>query len=1032
MPMRFCRVVAGILLLISCAAPCAWSAEDAQEDYRLAVGFYNKEQWKLAAESFQAFLKKNGQHPKVENARYYLGLSLVKLDDFRGGRDVLRAYVKDYVKSFLPAAHYWIGHCSYHLEDFAAAEKELTTFVTQVRDDPLREWALPYLADAELRLNRPDAALVHFRAAIQSFPQGALLEETQFGMARAHELLKQPDEALRIYQRLAADKTGSRAAEAQLNLGALHFDAGRYAEAAAAYGALEQQFPQSPQAPLAQLNRGFALYRLGQYPQAIAQFDRAAQSDKLAAEAALWKGLSLRSLPDLTKAVEVLSAATKKFADLPIAEKLQYHWADCEQRRGNYDQAGELFLQGVGRWPKGSMADESLHGACQALVNGGRTEQATALLSRFEREFPGNKLRFRQEILKGRVLTANNDLPGAARVLQGVIDGSEVESTRLQARYYLAEVMQKRQDHVAALEVSAPLAAQWDQGAGAPEFAGVFVLRGASSLALARAAAKNPQEGESSKIRLARCREVVEGVERYLKFAERGPLGGQARSLKAVAQALAGQKSESQQTLATMKKWDAERPETDQALLEVATIAFAAEDWDWARGLYGELAARPAATPQHPRALADLGWTEYKRKAFPEAAAAFGRLLTEHPDSELVAEAAFMRGRAWQDAGDLNRSQTAFTEAFARPGTSEHVFLAGLQSAGLLARLQKLPEADAVYEGLLKRFPGRADADKVIDQWATVHYAAEDFAKADELFRRLARDYPDSPLADNARLSLAESDLIAGRLDEARKGFRALATDAKADETVQQRALFQTMQIEVEAKRWDDLRRVCEESLQRFPSGTYRLEAQHKWAEAEFYSGAYPSARDRLTALVGMRSEPQVAQAPWLPQAWVMLAEAQFRLKDYKGVAATRGEVEKSSPDSPALYQIDEVLGRCFKAQALWTEARAAFERAVQSPQGKQTETAAKSQFHIAETYLFEKNYDEALKAYLKVEILYKYPEWQAPALFQAGVCQEALGQWKAAAKTYDELLRDYSDNKDVAPKARERLDQVRKKLAAG
>src|SRR5262249_29580280 len=153
------------------------------------------------------------------------------------------------------------------------------------------------------------------------------------------------------------------------------------------------------------------------------------------------------------------------------------------------DKARELFLEVVQRWPKGSLADESLHAACQAAVNANNLPDAEALLARFDREYPGNKLRLRQEILKGRVLTARNDLPGAGRQFQTVIDGTEIESTGAQARYYFADVLQKQRRHAELIEVTAPVAALWEKSSGPVELAGVFVLRGMSQLDLARAAA---------------------------------------------------------------------------------------------------------------------------------------------------------------------------------------------------------------------------------------------------------------------------------------------------------------------------------------------------------------------------------------------------------------------------------------------------------------------------------------------------------------------------------------------------------------
>ncbi len=215
-------------------AGVARADDDLLEDYKLAVGFYNKEQWKLAAESFQSFLKNNGQHPKAESANFYYGLALVKLDEFKPAREVLRNFVKNYPKSRdATAAGYWIGHASYFLDDFAQAETELNRFVTAAPQDPLLEWALPYLADAELRLKKPDAALKHFQTSVEVYPKGEMAEDARFGLARSYELLKKFPEAIRAYQDVAGNRTAARSDErATFSLGGLHFDAGDYAAAA--------------------------------------------------------------------------------------------------------------------------------------------------------------------------------------------------------------------------------------------------------------------------------------------------------------------------------------------------------------------------------------------------------------------------------------------------------------------------------------------------------------------------------------------------------------------------------------------------------------------------------------------------------------------------------------------------------------------------------------------------------------------------------------------------------------------------------
>ncbi len=269
------------VLALGCAQ-VARADDDMLEDYKLAVGFYNKEQWKLAAESFQSFLKNHGQHPKAESANFYYGLTLVKLDEFKPARDVLRNFVKNYPKSRdATAAGYWIGHASYFVDDFAQAETELSRFVTAAPQDPLLEWALAYLADAELRLKKPDAALKHFQTSIEAYPKGEMAEDARFGLARSYELLQENSRGdPRAYQDVAGNRTAARADEAQLSLGGLHFDAGDYAAAAKDFETFEQRFPESSQLPHAQLNRGFSLYQLREFQKAATQFDKAAKTEK--------------------------------------------------------------------------------------------------------------------------------------------------------------------------------------------------------------------------------------------------------------------------------------------------------------------------------------------------------------------------------------------------------------------------------------------------------------------------------------------------------------------------------------------------------------------------------------------------------------------------------------------------------------------------------------------------------------------------------------------------------------------------------
>ena len=101
--------------------------------------------------------------------------------------------------------------------------------------------------------------------------------------------------------------------------------------------------------------------------------------------------------------------------------------------------------------------------------------------------------------------------------------------------------------------------------------------------------------------------------------------------------------------------------------------------------------------------------------------------------------------------------------------------------------------------------------------------------------------------------------------------------------------------------------------------------------------------------------------------------------------------------------------------------AREAYTKVLRSPQGGKTETAAMAQWMIGETFFHQENYESAIAAYLRVEILYAYPKWQAGALLQAGKCQETLGRWKDAVDTHARLIQTYPDT-EFTDEAKRRL----------
>ena len=1013
--------------------PRAVAADEALDDFNVAVKLYQKQRWKEAATAFADFLRKNPKHSRAEPARLYLGLAYVEDRKLPEARATLRTFLRGSPNSRNAAdVRYRIAECSYLLDDFGAADAEFAVFLKSHPEHRLLEWALPYAADTKLRLGKAADAVALFEQALKQFPEGQAAEEAQFGLARAWEQTGEGEKAIALYRQLAAKKDSVRAPRAQLNLAARYFDAKKYAEAAAAWQELVTRFPDSDLVPTARMNAGYALYEDQKYEQALALFEVAAQSAELKPAASYWRGISLRGLGRLDEAAAVLTESLPLTEGTDLAEENMYQLADTRMRQGKFAEAGKLYQTVLQKWPEGQHAAESLHFAAEAAFRGGDADAATRLTERYERDIQDPKLAAWHHLLRGRLLASRGgpqDTAASVKLFrQSIVEAAKIPDAdaEARARIFLTRALQRLDQHPAALEAITPLTTQLLKVQQPGPYNGALVLAGVSRMAA----------GE--------LQPAVDLFGSYLEREPRGSMVDQALSQRAVATARLGRFEAAAGDLKTLLEQHAASPTASQTVLSLAEMAWEAERWKLAGEWFGLLIDRKGAEPLQAAALSGQAWSLYQQKDYATAAAQFAAIEKKYPqDAVRAAEAAFMQGRALQDAGDHARAAAQYSAAFekyapekpAAAGREQdvplrHTYLAGLQAARVRQQLGQVAEAHDAYSALLKTFPQPVHLDRLLDEWALMNLEAERYDESDAVFRRLLRERPESVLADNARLSLAESDYVAGRLAEATKTFEQLQISESSDAQVRQRALYQLVKIAFEQKDWKQVAARSADLLKRFPESSYRREISFHQAEAMLNQGELDEATRLLARLAASPAESQSPDAEWFPQVLMLLAEAQLRQKKYGLVEETIGRLQKQFPGWPLLYKADEILGRALKNQARFDGAREALLRVVNSENGRRTPTAAKSQFLVAETWLIQKKYAEAHREYFRVYTLYDYPEWQAPALFQAARCDEARNRWKEAARLYQDLLREFPQS-EYTEQAKRNLLNARRKAEA-
>lgn len=1019
--LSFAAVLAGAAVLGPLSPPARGSvaaADTADDQYAVASGHFRAKRWELAAEEFERFLQFWPEHHQAPAARFYLGEARMELRQFDAARKVLRELAPNRSFPFHARVLFRIGQASWRLGDDADARRELAAFLDAYPKDLLCELALPYLADSHLALGQFQEARDRYTQALDQFPDGRLTDDCRYGLARALEKLGDVSRAIELYRILADTPTSDLADDAQLNLGARLFEARQYQEAANVLEQLPRKFPESTLVPAAQLNEGWARYQLGQYAEAAALFTRLTDHAEFGPEAQYWQGLSYKAMRRWDECIRVLLAAAQN-EEQRLAAHAEFQAADAMMQNRQYVNALEHFTHVAARWPQAAVADDSLYYACQAHYQLQQYDDVLAQADQLARQYPKSPLAASARILVGQTYIAKAQYREAVAALQPVVNAQRADPV---ARFQLGLAYQQLGRHDDALKTLAPL-----RGGDAkdPVVAETSYRMGVSQAALGKHA------------------EAATLLEEYLRLAAEGPLADRALARLAECYADLNQLDQARDCWHRLVEAYPQSPVTAPATGRLAEIAYERQQIELAQELFGWIVEQNATGDYAARALSGMGWCQYDRKQFAESARTLGRLLQEYPDGALAPEAALLRARALESGGNDDDALAAYAVVLDRYAKTSEAPLAALGQARLLYRTKHLKEAAAAYDRVVEQFPQLDGLDQAAYERAWAYVDLGENERANQLFLDLATRFPQSPLAPDALLNVAEANYRNKDYDQALKHLDELAEflpkleDAAGRDRLQEALWYRRGRIAADQQQWEAVRAPMEQLLSAFSSSALALEAQFWLAEADYRLGNNQPAEQRLRTLL---SSTQIEQTPWVGTAWLRLAQVLARRKAWKDALDAVDVLKKRFPKYELTYEADYLLGRCLSSlpSPQFDQAREAFQRCIASPQGNKTETAAQAQFMIGETYFHQRDYKRAFREFLRVEPLYDYPVWQAAGLLEAGKCAEELAKaadsprearrhWQQAADLYEQILKhpEYSKT-EFADQAGQRLTAVK------
>jgi TolA-binding protein len=1037
------------------------SSPQALNVYSDAANFQNNGEFALAAEEWQNFIKRFPKDPLANKAEHYAGVCYQQLKAYDKAATHFAAVLKANPKFELAEdASLNLGWCRYKLgseekpELFDQAAQAFAVLVKQFPKGKYTDQALFYLGESLYARQKKPQAIAAYKKLVDDHPKSSLRSDGLYALGVTHEEVQEYVEAGAVYDLFLKEFADSalstevrmRKAETILQAGDLaaaekmfgevaaveNFASAdhaiyrqafcvakqdKFAEAGKLYAKLAADFAESSYVKEAMLSAGRSFYRASEFEEAAKWLQQVIEKDEAnAPEAAHWLNrIHIRNgEPD--KAVALAAAILPKAEGSAYLVHLKMDQADAlyevPERR---EEALGKYLQIASDHADDESAPQALYNAAFTAMelqkHDDGLKHAAAFISKYpdDRFLPDTKYVAADCNLKlGKHAEAET---GYRELLDKFQEHAEYDTWRV--RLGLALYSQKKyQDSIEALQTTIGELKAADQIAE-----GQFLL-GASRFHLDQfeVAAKSLAESLKAAPKWRQADETT----LYLSRAQRGLKQFDAAKV----------------TVAKLIRDFPESALLDQALFRSGEYNYASGDFAAAAKAYDVVVSKWADSIYVPYSLYGKGWALLKAKQFPGGMESFTALIDKFADHELASDAHLGRAMCRRQAGE-HENAISDIAIFLKSSPETNEKSDALYERGLSeVALKKFEQATASFEALLAENKEYGNTANVLYElgWAYKHREQEE--NATTTFTKLAAGHPESLLAPEANLHVAEANYDNKSFDEAAKFYLAAKEKAKPGE-VAERATHKLGWSYFRLGKHEEALAQFEEQIKSYADGKLLADGLFMKGESLFKLARHQAAFTAFTAATRKPSADKQKQVLTLLHGGQSAGQA----GKWQDSLKLLDQVAKKFEDSPYLAEATYERGWAKQNLKQLDEAVEDYEKAAELSRGA---VGARAQFMIGEVLFEQKKFNGAIRRFKRVMFGYggenapeKVKQWQALAGYEAGRCAEVQIKNESDAARRAKLIADskssfmyvvqrHPQHEKVAP-AKERLAALAK-----